>query len=88
MDQKTLDLIKQFMENLDVEGICGFWVDYDEEDILQDIWVYIILDLDWLEEIPTKRDFVAKRMRLGIRDEIKKWLDLDVKVGSISKKCD
>lgn len=88
-DDKEIKLLTEFMENLDVEGICGFFIDpeHDEHDF---IWVYIILDLDWLNDNqhPTKPGFVANRMRNGVKEEIKKYLGLDVRVGSVAKKCD
>jgi hypothetical protein len=87
MEDKRIDVLSDFMENLDVKGICGFWIDV-EEDIHGYIWVYIILDLDWIQEIPTKPEFIARRMREGVKEEIKKWLGMDVMVGSTAKKCD
>ena len=87
-DDKEINLLTQFMENLEVEGICGFFIDpeHDDHDL---IWVYIILDLDWLNDNqhPTKPGFVANRMRNGVKEEIKKYLGLDVRVGSVAKKC-
>ena len=87
-DKTKIKLIERFLSELKVEGICGFWVDDDEEDTSQVIQVIIFLDIDWIETIPTKPEFIAKRMRMGIQEEIKKWLGLDVKVGSTAKKCD
>ena len=85
-DDKEIKLLAEFMENLDVEGICGFWIDdeYDEHNML---WVYIILDLDWISEIPTKPQFVANRMRTSVKEEIKKFLGIDVMVGSVAREC-
>lgn len=74
------------MSELDIEGICGFWID-DEIDVHDMYWVYIILDSEKLEDHPTKPGFVAERYRKGIKSEIKKFLGIDVMVGSISKKC-
>jgi hypothetical protein len=84
IDKKTLSLLTSFMENL--EGICGFFID-DEEDVDHKFWVYIILDLDKIEDHPTKPGFVANRYRLGVKEEIRKYLGLDVHVGSTSRKC-
>ena len=86
IDKKTYSLLTEFMENLDVEGICGFWID-DEYDDHNMVWVYIILDLDWVNKIPTKPQFVATRMRTGVKEEIKKFLGVDVMVGSVARKC-
>ena len=85
---KTVKLLENFMSELEVEGICGFWVD-EEPDVHDFIWVYIILDLDWLEnnQHPTKPGFVVQRMRSGVENEIKKFLSIDVRVGSVAKRC-
>lgn len=75
------------MENLDVEGICGFWID-NELDEHDNLWVYLILDIDWISQMQTKPQFVANRMRNGVKEEIKKFLNLNVMVGSVAKKCE
>jgi len=83
---KILSTLHNFMSELEVDGICGFWID-EEEDDHGNYWVYIILDLDWIKEIPTKPQFVAERMRRRLQEEIKKWLGFDVRVGSTARKC-
>jgi hypothetical protein len=70
-----------------MEGACGFWVQPDEDGGIPS--VYIIFDLDWLQSFPTKPDFVARRMRQGLKEDIKNWTGVDVPyVGSTAKKCD
>jgi hypothetical protein len=85
---KTVKLLENFMSEFEVEGICGFFID-EEPDDHDNFWVYIILDLDWLQDNqhPTKPEFVARRMRNGVKEEIKKFLGLDVMVGSVARKC-
>jgi hypothetical protein len=85
-EDKTVKLLSKFLEEYEVPGICGFWVD-DEPDDHDKYWVYIILDLDTLEDHPTKPGFVADRYRRGLQSEIKKFLGIDVMVGSISRRC-
>ena len=83
-EDKTPRILEKFMENLDVEGICGFWID-DEEDIHGKYWVYIILDLDMMEG--TKPGFVRNRYANNLRAEIKKYTNIDVMVGTTARKC-
>lgn len=85
--QKTINLLEKFLSNLDVEGICGYWVD-PEIDVHSNYMVYVILDSDYIKNSNTKPGFIARMFREGVKKEIKKWLDLDVQVGSTSKKCD
>lgn len=86
MEKKQIKLLEELMQTLEVDGICGFWIDESDENEVPA--VYIVLDVDWIKETPTKPEFIAKRMRQGVKDEIKKWLGFDVYVGSTAKKCE
>jgi hypothetical protein len=83
---KTIKLLEEFLSSYEIEGVCGTWVD-NEPDEDGNYWVYIVLDLDWLEENQTKPGFIERRMKQGLKEEIKKYLNLDVYVGSTAKKC-
>jgi hypothetical protein len=84
---KTIKLLEEFLKDYTMEGACGFWVQPDEEGGTPS--VYIVLDLDWIQSIQTKPDFVARRMRQGLKEDIKNWTGVDVHyVGSTAKKCD
>ena len=84
---KTIKLLEEFLKDYTMEGACGFWVQPDEEGGVPS--VYIVLDLDWLQSFPTKPDFVSRRMRQGLKEDIKNWTGVDVPyVGSTAKKCD
>lgn len=84
---KTINILEEFLKDYTMEGACGFFVQPDEDGGKPS--VYIVLDLDWLQEFPTKPDFVARRMRQGLKEDIKNWTGIDVSyVGSIAKKCD
>lgn len=85
-ESKFLSLLEGFLETLEMEGICGFFLDKEPDDF-DNYWVYVILDLDWINSSNTKPGFLANRMRIAVRDEIKNYLGVDVRVGSISKKC-
>jgi|688.fasta_scaffold221606_2 hypothetical protein len=84
---KTIKLLEEFLKDYTMEGACGFWVQPDEDGGIPS--VYIIFDLDWLQSFQTKPDFVARRMRQGLKEDIKNWTGVDVPyVGSTAKKCD
>lgn len=84
---KTIKLLEEFLKDYTMEGACGFWVQPDEDGGIPS--VYIIFDLDWLYSLQTKPDFVARRMRQGLQEDIKNWTGVDVPyVGSTAKKCD
>lgn len=83
---KIISVLENFLEQWDVEGICGFFIDkeLDEHD---NIWVYVILNIDWVQSIQTKPEFVANRMRNGVKESIKNFTGIEVMVGSMAKKC-
>jgi hypothetical protein len=84
--QKTISLLEAFLSDKVVDGVCGYMViPDDDEDSIQ---VIVILDIDYIQNSNTKPGFVEKMIRNGVKQEIKKWLNLDVYVGSTSKKCD
>ena len=83
---KTIKLLEEFLKDYTMEGACGFWVQPDEEGGVPS--VYIVLDLDWLKETQTKPGFIERRMRQGLKEDIKNWTGIEVPyVGSTAKKC-
>jgi hypothetical protein len=83
--EKTVKLLESFLSDKEVDGVCGYMVDPDGEGPIQ---VIVVLDIDYIQEANTKPGFIAKMIREGVKQEIKKWLGLDVYVGSTAKKCD
>jgi hypothetical protein len=84
--EKTIKLLESFLSDKEVDGVCSYMVIPDDSN--DSIQVIVILDIDYIKQANTKPGFVAKMIREGVRQEIKKWLGLDVYVGSTSKKCD
>jgi hypothetical protein len=84
--EKTIKLLESFLSDKEVDGVCGYTVVPDDgEDSIQ---VIVVLDIDYIKEANTKPGFVARMIREGVKQEIKKWIGLDVYVGSTAKKCD
>lgn len=88
--EKTVKILESFLKGYTMEGVCSFFVDYEEGAKYEEdrIAVYIVLDLDWVNKEFTKPGFVANRMRSGLKEEIKKYTGLDVYVGSTARKCE
>jgi|688.fasta_scaffold97483_6 hypothetical protein len=82
--EKTVKLLESFLSDKEVDGVCGYIVDPDGEGPIQ---VIVVLDIDYIKEANTKPGFVAKMIREGVKQEIKKWIGVDVYVGSTAKKC-
>jgi len=83
--EKTIKLLESFLSTKEVDGVCGYMVDPDGEGPIQ---VIVVLDIDYIQEANTKPGFIAKMIRAGVKQEIKKWIGLDVYIGSTAKKCD
>jgi len=83
--EKTVKLLESFLSNKEVDGVCGYMVDPDGEGPIQ---VIVVLDIDYIQEANTKPGFIAKMIREGVKQEIKKWIGFDVYVGSTAKKCE
>jgi hypothetical protein len=82
--EKTVRLLESFLSDKEVDGVCGYIVDPDGEGPIQ---VIVVLDIDYIKESNTKPGFVAKMIREGVKKEIKKWIGLDVYVGSTARRC-
>ena len=83
--EKTIKLLEAFLSNKEVDGVCGYTVVPDDgEDTIQ---VIVVLDIDYIKKANTKPGFVARMIREGVKQEIKKWIGLDVYVGSTAKEC-
>ena len=83
--ENTVKMLESFLSTKEVEGVCGYIVDPVPGDKIQ---VIVVLDIDYVHGANTKPGFVARMIREGVKQEIKKWIGLDVYVGSIAKKCD
>jgi hypothetical protein len=83
---KTIKLLEEFLKEYTMEGTCGFWVQPDEDGGIPS--VYIIVDVEWIK---TKRELpglVTRKMRQGLKKDIKNWTGVDVSyVGSTAKTC-
>ena len=83
--EKTIKLLEAFLSDKEVDGVCGYMVVPDDgEDSIQ---VVVVLDIDYIKKANTKPGFVARMIREGVKQEIKKWIGLDVYVGSTAKQC-
>jgi hypothetical protein len=83
--EKNIRLLKLFLSEKVVEGVCDYFIDADGEGPIQ---VIVVLDIDYIKDSNTEPGFIARRIREGVKQEIKKWMGFDVYVGSTSKKCE
>lgn len=79
-EQKT-NLLSNFLENYDIEGICNYFI---IEDPLQ---IVLVFDrVNWWEE-GTKNPLRSKLIIMNLKSEIKNFLGLNVYIGMTVKDC-
>jgi hypothetical protein len=87
LDEKKYKLLKAFLDNYSLVGVCGFEIINDDED--DDSYsVMIIFDLDWIKSSPANPDFIARRYRAGLKQEVLNFTGLNIPyVGSMVREC-
>ena len=68
---KTIKLLESFLSELEVDGICGFFVDSEEHDEDKRIAVYVIIDEDFVNDANTKPGYIARMIRGGVQKKSK-----------------
>lgn len=87
--EEKVKLVHKFMETYPMEGICGYWIDVnDEEDNEADfISIYLVFDSEKMEGRLNKAVEVNQK-RNRLKSDIQNLFGFHTYVGSISKKCD
>lgn len=77
------------METYPMEGICGYWIDDDEEDNQGNdfIPIYLVFDSEKLEG-GLNRAVEVNRKRNKLKSDIENLFGFHTYVGSVSKKCE
>ena len=73
-------LLKKFLQLKKIEGICKFWIDDDNVDDGEKIWIMLVWDLSWAIGF-SEPESKIRSMKNKLRSEIKDVLGLDVEVG-------
>lgn len=74
MDNKV-KLVDKFLSKTKYKKVCSYWIDIEDE---TDIVVYLVISNN------ITKYSEAEKIRDNVANDIKKWLDIDVYVGSIS----
>lgn len=92
-----LKALQIFINTIKYDGVCEFLVDpeSDESDSIWHpsnvTWIYAIISEDWYlyEEGPQSMNKVAwvNKIKREVREQIKNFMGIDVRVGSYVKKC-
>lgn len=85
--QQIIKILNNFLENYNMEGVCGFWLEEERGDE-DEIWVYMIIDLDFIKKLQLIPNLIGSGLRNKLKKAIKDYTGFDVQVGSTSKKCD
>lgn len=89
-ESKIFDVLQTFVNSINYDEVCKFWVD-PERDENGDIWINAVISEDWYlyEDGPQSMNKVAwvNKIRREVREQIKSFTGIDVRVGSYVKKC-
>lgn len=89
-ESKLFDVLQTFVNSINYDEICEFIVD-PERDENGDIWIYAVISEDWwfyednIQSI--NKVFQVNKIRREVREQIKSFTGIDVRVGSYVKKC-
>lgn len=87
---KFKEALDDFMENLEIDGVCGFWSSIiGEEEISKSEFEFTGSELSLYLILDRKKNNIVGRdkIRHNVKIMIKDYLNLDVYVGTIAKDC-
>lgn len=89
-ESKLTEVLQKFVNRINYDEVCEFIVDH-EKDSDEDIWIYAVISEDWLLYEDNNQSInkvaIVNKIRREVREEIKNFFDLDVRVVSYVKKC-
>lgn len=89
-ESKLFDVLQTFVNSINYDEVCEFIVD-PERDKNGDIWIYAVISQDWWyyeDNIQSmNKVFQVNKIRREVREQIKSFTGIDVRVGSYVKKC-
>lgn len=88
LDRKKYNLLKTFLDDYKIEGVCGFEI-IDDDEYDDSYSVIIVFDLDWLKTfLNPPLDVIMKKYKRGLKEQILSFTGLEVPyVGSIAREC-
>lgn len=89
-ESKLTEVLQKFVNRINYDEVCEFIVDY-EKDADEDIWIYVVISEDWYLYEDNNQSInkvaIVNKIRREVREEIKNFFGIDVRVGSYVKKC-
>lgn len=85
---KLASIITKFLQKSSFPGVCGFWI--DEESLSEDekIFIYLIIDEEFIKNSNIRQDILANSIKNSVRKKIDEFLGEELVVlGSIVKNC-
>jgi hypothetical protein len=85
---ESIRIVEEFLSNIKVPGVCGFWVDHEQDEIDDRIGIYIYIDKDYLKNHEEQnKGYISSKIRTEIRLMIENYTNIKVYVGSVAKDC-
>lgn len=83
MDNKV-KLISKLLTNSNYDKVCGFWIDDETHGKTN---VYLIIDKSLMNKHTPMSFASVDSIRRKVAKDIKKWLNIEVFVGSVAGDC-
>lgn len=88
-NKKIAKILSKFLEKTSFPGICGFWIDEESLDEDEKIFIYLILDEQFIKNSSMRPDILATSMKNSVKRKIDQILGEDlVRMGSIVRDCE
>lgn len=83
---RKVDIIERFFDKIEIDGVCSFFVDKDDEDNIQ---IILVIDRDYLDDQQNlENSVIINNIKLNIYEKLRNYLGFTgIYVGNIVKRC-
>ena len=89
-ESKLTEILQKFVDRIKYDEVCKFIVDYEQE-ADDEVWIYAIISENWYlyekNHQPMNKVAIVNKIRREVREEIKNFFGIDVRVESYVNKC-
>lgn len=88
-NRKIAKILSKFLEKTSFAGVCGFWIDEESLEEDEKIFIYLILDEQFIKNSNVRPDILATSMKNSVKRKIDQILGEEiVTIGSIVRDCE
>ena len=88
-NKKIAKVLTKILEKKSFPGVCGFWIDEDSLNEDDKIFIYLVIDSEFVRNSNIRQDILVTSMKNSIRKKIDQILGEEiVKIGSYVRNCE